>query len=419
MITALWLVLLSPVSAAVPADSPKANQTPVVAISTPTPAFTGPALELAAEADYPRFEESFKSKAGLIKAARRAIKYLETLPPTRTIRVAGRDYGPAQLIDTAKDVIELAKKAKDADEFDAKVREGFDVFQSAGLDGTGRVVFSSYYQPMLRASLKKTEAYPYPLYRRPKDMLEVDLAAFGKANGETSFLARLTKDGKVVPYYTRDEIDRRKALAGKGLEIAWLKDRFDALDLHIQGSAILKFTDGKEKLVKYAATNGRTYNSVGLTLVKAGVFARDEITHDKLREYLRKNPDAESWILSQNPRYVFFELASLPEDGEPFGATEQSLVPARAIAIDPAFMPLGGLYFFTTRSPQTDKDGRLLGTSENSRFAFGLDTGGAIKSPGRVDIYAGHGPQAAATARGQWADGKLYLLMKKLPPRER
>ncbi|MCM2303526.1 MAG: MltA domain-containing protein [Elusimicrobia bacterium] len=407
MISAILLLLLSPAAA----------QTPAVAVSSP--AFAGPALRLAAEESYPRFEESFKSKAGLIKAARRAIKYLETLPASKTIRVADRDYGPAQLIDSARAVVELAQKAKTADEFDAGIRESFDVFQSAGLDGTGRVVFSSYYQPLLRASLKKTPAYPYPLYRRPKDMVEVDLAAFGKSNGESSWLGRLTKDGAVVPYYTRGDIDRRKALAGKGLEIAWLKDRFDALDLHIQGSAILKFPDGKERLLKYAATNGKTYNSVGLTLVKAGVFARDEITHDKLREYLRANPDAESWILASNPRYVFFELAPLPEDGEPFGATEQSLVPARSIAVDPAFMPLGGLYFFTTTSPQTDKDGRLLAMAANSRFAFGLDTGGAIKSPGRVDIYAGHGPQAAATARGQWADGKLYLLVKKLPPRER
>ncbi len=407
MISALFLFFLAPAAA----------QPPPVTASTPT--FTGPALKLAAEADYPRFEESFRSKTGLIKAARKAVKYLETLPPTKTIRVADRDYGPAQFIDTAKAVIELAQKTKTADEFDAKVRENFDVFQSAGLDGTGRVVFSSYYQPLLRASLKKTEAYPYPLYRRPPDMVEVDLVAFGKANGETSVLGRVTKDGKVVPYYTRADIDRRRALAGKGLEIAWLKDRFDALDLHIQGSAILKFPSGKELLAKYAATNSQGYNSVGLTLVKAGVFARDEITHDKLRSYLHKNPDAESWILASNPRYVFFELAPLPEDGEPFGAAEQSLVPARAIAVDPAFMPLGGLYFFSTTSPQTDKDGRLLGTSDNTRFAFGLDTGGAIKSPGRVDIYAGHGLQAAATARGQWADGKLYLLIKKLPPRER
>ncbi|UPT73438.1 MAG: MltA domain-containing protein [Elusimicrobiota bacterium] len=378
-----------------------------------------PAVKLLAPEQYPRFEESFKNKAGLVKAGRKAIKYLESLPASKTVRVADRNYSPALLIDSARTMIDIALKAKTTGEFEAKVRENFDVFQSSGLDGAGRVVFSSYYQPMLRASPVKTPAYPYPLYRRPKDMVEIDLASFGKANGENVILARLTKDGRVVPYYTREEIDRRKALAGKGLEIAWLKDRFDALDLHIQGSAILKWPNGKEVLAKYAATNNRSYNSVGLTLVKAGVFSRDEITHDKLRQYLRDNPDAESWILAQNPRYVFFELAPLPEDGEPFGATEQSLVPARSIAIDPAFMPLGGLYFFTTTSPQADKDGRILGSSENARFAFGLDTGGAIKSPGRVDIYAGHGPQASATARGQWADGRLYLLVKKLPPRER
>jgi len=410
MLSALLLVFLSAASAQSPAV--------VASTSSPAPAPPAPALRLIEEREHPRFEESFKSKAGLIKAARKAIKYLGSLPPGRTLRIADRDYGPAQLIDTAKSIIELAQAAKTADEFDAKVRETFDVFQSAGLDGAGRVVFSSYYQPTLRASLKKAEGYPYPLYRRPKDMVEIDPAAFG-AKGVEPTLGRLTADGKVLPYYTREEIDRRKALAGKGLEIAWLKDRFDALDLHIQGSAILKLPGGKEVLAKYAGNNSKTYNSVGLTLVKAGVFSRDEITHDKLREYLRKNPDAESWILSANPRYVFFELAPLPEDGEPFGATEQSLVPARSIAVDPAFMPLGGLYFFSTVSPQTDKDGRLLASSANARFAFGLDTGGAIKSPGRVDIYAGHGPQAAATARGQWADGKLWLLIKKLPPRER
>jgi membrane-bound lytic murein transglycosylase A len=191
------------------------------------------------------------------------------------------------------------------------------------------------------------------------------------------------------------------------------------MDLHIQGSGILKLPNGKEILAKYAATNGRAYNSVGLTLVKAGIFSRDEISFPKMRDYLHANPDAESWILSQNPRFVFFELAPLPADGEPFGATEQSLVPARSIAIDPAYIPLGVLTYFTTVSPQADKKGRVLGMFPTSRLAFALDTGGAIKSPGRVDIYAGHGAQAQATARGQWADGKLFILIKKLPPRER
>ncbi len=415
MLAALWLAVAA--SAQPPAGS-GGPAMPPPAVSTP--AFSGPALTVVPDDALPRFEESFKAKAGLTRAAKKAVKYLESLPPTKRLVLAGRDYAPAALIDSAKEIAAIAQTAKTADEFDARVRAGFDVFQSAGLDGQGRVVFSSYYQPTLKASLKKSAAYPYPLYKRPSDMVEVDMAAFGKSGtGGDAVLGRVGKDKHVTPYYTREDIDRRKALAGKGLEVAWLKDPLDVMDLHVQGSGILKLANGKEVLVKYAGTNGRPYSSVGLTLVKSGTFTREEITFAKMRDYLRANPDAESWILSLNPRYTFFEVAPLPEDGEPFGAAEASLVPARSVAVDPAVFPLGSLAFFTTTSPQADKSGRVLGQFPTARFAFALDTGGAIKSPGRIDIYAGHGPQAEATARGQWADGKLWFLVKKLPPRER
>ena len=63
--------------------------------------------------------------------------------------------------------------------------------------------------------------------------------------------------------------------------------------------------------------------------------------------------------------------------------------------------------------------GRLLGIFPTSRFAMCQDTGGAIQGPGRVDIYVGHGAQAKAMATNQWNEGKLYILLKKLPPRDR
>jgi membrane-bound lytic murein transglycosylase A len=251
-------------------------------------------------------------------------------------------------------------------------------------------------------------------------MVEVDLAAFDKKYAAADpLIGRVGKDKRVEPYFTRGDIDIRKSLAGKKLEIAWLKDKFEALDLHVQGSGILKFPDGKEVLAKYAGTNAHPYNSVGLLLVRANIFAQGDLTREKLRDYLHAHPEAEDWILASNPRYTFFDLAPLPADGEPFGTIQQSLVGARSIAIDPAVIPLGALAYFTTTSPQADKDGRLLGNFPNSRFALCMDTGGAIKGPGRVDIYAGHGKQADATAKSQWADGKLYILLKKLPPRER
>ena len=389
------------------------------AVAASSAAYAGPALRPVPEEELPSFIESFKGRASLIRAARKSIKYLQTLPPSRTLRVADRDYAPQALIDSAKALIAIAQSARGAADFDARVRAAFDVFESAGSDGKGRVIFSSYYEPVLRASLKRSSAYPYPLYKRPKDMVEVDLGSFDRKYGDATLLGRVGKDKRVTPYFTRDQIDRRKALAGKGAEVAWLKDRFDALDLHIQGSGILTLPSGKQVLAKYAATNERPFASVGLLLVRAGVFSRDEITHEKLRDYLRANPETEGWILAQNPRYTFFELAPLPKDGEPFGAVDQSLVPARSIAIDPSVIPLGALTFFTVPAPQADKDGRLLGVFPSARFAFAMDAGGAIKGPGRVDIYAGHGPQAVTTARHQWAEGRLYVLVKKLPDRDR
>jgi membrane-bound lytic murein transglycosylase A len=378
-----------------------------------------PALRLVAETDLPDFNETFKTKKDLIKAANKGLAYFEGYTGPKFIRVADRDYGVGQLQASLLELIKIAKTSTTPEGFNALIRETFDVFQSVGNDGKGTVVFSSYYQPLLAASRKKAAPYLYPLYKRPADMLVVDLAAFGKSNGADALIGRVGKDKRVVPYFTRDEIDSHKALAGKGLEVAWLKDKFDVLDIHIQGSGILKFPDGKEMLAKFAATNAQPFNSVGQMLIKAGTFTKEEINRDKIRQYFKDHPEGADWILSANPRFTFFDLVALPADGEPFGGTNQSLVPSRSVACDPAVMPLGALLFFTTVSPQADKDGKVLGKFPNARFAVCLDTGGAIKGPGRIDIYVGHGKQATAMAPLQWDDGKLYLLVKKVPPRDR
>ncbi|MBI5209367.1 MAG: MltA domain-containing protein [Elusimicrobia bacterium] len=404
----------APASAAPPPPAEQRNVSIATAPAAP--------LRLVAGDEAPRFEDSLttkKARANLARAGQKAADYLSR-QEARYFRIADRDVAPALLAATAREFVALWEQNLPQEEFDAKVRERFDVFQSIGLDGQGRVVFSSYYQPELPASLQKSPAFPYPIYKKPADMVEVPLAEFdAKKYPADVLIGRVGKDKKIVPYFSRDQLDSHRALAGKGLEIAWLSSKFDILDLHIQGSGILRFPGGKKLLAQFAATNALPYNSVGLTLVKAGVFTREEITHDKLREYFRAHPEAQEWAMAQNPRYTFFKLVPLPPDGEPMGTAERSLDAGRAIAIDPAVIPLGALAYFSTLSPQADQEGRLLGKFPTNRFAFCLDTGGAIKGPGRVDIYAGHGKMAAEMAKNQWADGKLFILVKKPPERER
>jgi len=41
------------------------------------------------------------------------------------------------------------------------------------------------------------------------------------------------------------------------------------------------------------------------------------------------------------------------------------------------------------------------------------DTGGAIRAPGRADLFMGVGPTAGLKAGGQYAEGQLYYLFLK------
>jgi len=352
----------------------------------------------------------------LAKAAGRAVAYLKTLDQGKTFQVAGRSVGPQLLIDTAQDLARLRAETASPEELTARLKDGFDLYSISGASQPGGAFFSSYYQPVLKASLVKTDRFQYPLYKRPPDLVEAPLGLFNpKWKGE-SVVGRMD-GGRFVPYFDRRDIDVRKALEGRNLELAWLETQFDRLDIHIEGSGLLELPDGSLKMARFAATNALPYRSVGLSVVGAGAMTREQITHETLRQYLADHPEGEAWLISQNPRYTFFELVDVPADGEPNGSTGQPLTAGRSIAIDTKSTPLGAAVLLKLDMAQTDEQGRLLGKAPTSRFAFCQDEGGAIKGPGRVDIYVGHGPQAAGVASKVWDAGELYLLLKKLPPR--
>ncbi len=383
---------------------------PAVAVSTAT------ALRLLPPDQWPEIKDELDLES-LRKAAAKNLAYLAS-QERKNFQIGSREVGAGLLAATLRDLIGALEQAPDPEALRRRLIQDFELYQSVGSDGKGKVIFSAYYQPTLRASLSPDSIYRYPLYRKPPDMVEADLGLFNpKWKGE-SILGRIS-NGKLVPYFDRRDIDVRKVLQGKELEIAWLADPFDRLDIHIQGSGILELPDKRKLLAKFAATNALPYRSVGLAVVGSGAMSSSEISHERLRQYLLSHPEGEAWLISQNPRYTFFELKPLPPDGEPFGTIEQSLTAGRSIAIDPKYIPLGAVAFFKTVMPQASAGGELLGRFASSRFALCQDTGGAIKGPGRVDIYVGHGAQAKTSAVNQWAEGQLYILLRKLPPRQR
>ena len=167
--------------------------------------------------------------------------------------------------------------------------------------------------------------------------------------------------------------------------------------------------NGKIIDVHYHATNGRPYRSIGKLLIDKEKILRSEMSMQKIRAYLRDHPEEVEDVLNYNPSYVFLKVE---EDG-PLGYLEVKLTPGRSIALDRRIFPLAGLAFIETQKPLINGDGKIYEWTELSRFVLNHDTGGAIRGPGRADLFWGNGTYAEIAAGYMQHTGQLYFLILK------
>ena len=350
----------------------------------------------------------------LLKAAKLNQSYFQGLKSgAMTYNFGERKVTVKDLADGTDELIKILETSPMLLDLDRQVKQKFDIYQMAGRDSTGTVVFSSYYEPTLEASLKPTDKYKYPIYARPGDMISINLEDFNEKFKGEKLTGRILRN-ELVPYLNREEIDFGGALDGKGLELAWFKQRSDIMDLHTEGSGRLALPDGRVIKAKFAATNSLKFKGWLTAMVEAGALPREGISPEKGQKYLDEHPEKVRPILSMNKRYVFFKLEQPadPEEG-PTGTYGLPLTGWRSVAVDNALIPMGTLAFMRVNAPDVDADGNLLGRKQDSRFVFCQDTGGAIKGPGRVDFYAGNGKKATTFAFKLWDQGQMYFLVLK------
>ena len=84
--------------------------------------------------------------------------------------------------------------------------------------GNPNGLFTGYFEPLLRGSLKKTRRYSVPLYKKPNDLVTVQLGDFKKGLKGQQITGRL-RANTLVPYAERAEIESG-ALSGKGLDFS-------------------------------------------------------------------------------------------------------------------------------------------------------------------------------------------------------
>jgi len=383
----------------------------------PAPVSTAAAAAFMPQGAAPTFADADDLKA-LLKAAKLNQEYFKGLKGDAPVYAFGQRKATARDLAAATDeLVRILEANPTPEQLAAQIRQKFDFYQMAGRDSTGTVVFSSYYEPTLEASLKETRKYRIPIYAKPDDLITVNLGDFNeKFKGEK--ISGRVQGGSLVPYLTREQIDFNGGLEKKGLELAYFKTWADVMDLHTEGSARLALPDGRVIKAKYAGNNSYPFKGWLTAMVEAGALPREGISPEKGQKYLDEQPDMVRKILSMNRRYVFFRLEQPadPEEG-PTGTYGLPLTGWRSVAVDNALIPMGALAFMNVpTAPDVDKDGKLLGRKPDSRFVFCQDTGGAIKGPGRVDFYAGNGKKSTTFAFKLWDQGQMYLLLLKPQP---
>ena len=269
--------------------------------------------------------------------------------------------------------------------------------------------FTGYFEPELRGALRAGGRYTVPLYARPHDLISVDLGRFRPELAGERIAGRVA-GGTLEPYATRAEIDTG-ALAGQGLELAWVDDPLDAFFLHVQGSGRIAFEDGTHRRVAFAATNGHSYHAIGRRLVALGAYTAEEVTMPAIRDWLAANPERAPEVMRENASYVFFRWLEEEQAAEgPVGAQGVTLTAGRSLAVDRRFVPMTVPIWLETAAPgphpaEADRTIRRLMVAQ--------DAGSAIRGPVRGDVYWGTGDAAGAVAGRMKHAGRYWLLLPR------
>ena len=171
----------------------------------------------------------------------------------------------------------------------------------------------------------------------------------------------------------------------------------------------MKLANGEQRHILYNGSNGRPYRSIGRLLIDKGHIPPEKMSMQAIRAYLRQHPEMSRNIMDHNPRYIFFKTA---QDG-PLGSLGQPLTPMRSLAVDRSIMPSAALAFITTPVPKVNTHGIIERWESYNGFALAQDAGSAIKGPGRIDLFMGHGLKAEVGAGHLKHSGELYFLILK------
>jgi membrane-bound lytic murein transglycosylase A len=341
---------------------------------------------------YPDFSGGWEHRTNLEYAARYSLDYLHR--PSSQHFFPYLDISHERAIASNEAFLEVLQSARSPQELDQMIKQRFEVYMSRGCDERGTVLYTGYYRPIFDARMHPDNEFRYPLYKRPADLVQDPVTGIYSRQGGGAYL-------------TRAQIEHG-ALNGKGLELCYLRDRFETYIVTVQGSARLRMQDGSYFDIGYHGDNGHEYKSIGQNLVSQGLIKPEQLSLQGLIAFFKEHPEQLDPALAVNSRYVFFT----PRSGGPFGCLNVPVTPFRTIATDKQVYPRASVGFMQTQLPARMPD-HSIQSCQYSGFAMDQDAGGAIRAAGRCDVFLGTGPEVGELAGRTFAEGKLYYIFVK------
>lgn len=331
--------------------------------------------------DFSLFDKSLKSVCGaLVKKNQKSLKSEHF------------EYSLKEYQAHCRKILEIS----DNEKLKSYVEKNFEPYL-VKMNGQEQGKFTSYYEATLRASREKGGKYIYPIYGKPKDLVEINLRDFDKSLPNQRLVGRV-KNGKLVKYYTRAEIDGGLLDAPV---ILWGDNEVDIYIMQIQGAAVAELPNGEEVRVAYADNNGHKFRGIGSILLEKGVIKQGEASMPQIRKWLNENGESAKKNMLLNERFIFHKIVSA--EG-PIGAMGLPLVAGRSMAVDRSYIPLGSMMWLETTAPSGDNLHKMV---------MAEDVGSAIKGAVRGDYFWGHGEEALAEAGRMNAKGRYFILLPK------
>ena len=268
-------------------------------------------------------------------------------------------------------------------------------------------LLTGYYEPIIEGSRFPSYEYTVPVYRTPQNIVAPGRRGADGGFPNKGFVGRRV-GSKIVPYHDRSEIEDG-VLAGQDLEICWVKDPVDAFFMQIQGSARIKLDTGKTLRLNYAAHNGHPYTPVGRLLIQRNEVPKEQMSMDRIRYWMDKDPNGGKELRRENKSYVFMRETGLADDVEPTGAQGVSLTAGRSIAVDRKLHVYGTPFFIKAELPIESERPQ----TPFRRLMVAQDTGSAIVGLARADIYFGAGDEAGKVSGRIKQQGRFVMLVPK------